>query len=225
MSCDKLRALSVSDDPADRELLEIHAGECTACAALLQEHRHLQAAVKMWKDASPAPPARLEARILAAARESGTGNLAIFPAPAQPRPASSGNVWRWALAAAAVLASLAVAVPLLAPLGGSESDLPRAVREVRQAERAYTRAIATLEREAAVKLARVDDPLLSGQQAVILLTYRDRLANLDSVIAEVRTFLDESPGNSGGHTVLLAAYKEKSEVLQEVIDLQLGDLS
>ena len=60
---------------------------------------------------------------------------------------------------------------------------------------------------------------------MILLTYRDRLANLDAVIAEVHGFLGESPGHSGGHTVLLAAYKEKSEVLQEIIDLQLGEIS
>ena len=43
--------------------------------------------------------------------------------------------------------------------------------------------------------------------------------------AEVQGFLGENPGHSGGHTVLLAAYKEKSEVLQEVIDLQLGEVS
>ena len=99
------------------------------------------------------------------------------------------------------------------------------VREVRKAERAYTRAIAALEQQAATSLARLQDPALSGEHAVILLTYRDRLANLDAVIAEVHGFLGESPGHSGGHTVLLAAYKEKSEVLQEIIDLQLGEMS
>lgn len=226
MNCEELYQLSVSDEPADRATLARHASGCAPCAALLHADRRLAAEVEAWKAATPAPPDHLEERILAATSSEATANVAVFPdRPATAEPARRPGPWRWALAAAAVLASMAFALVLVQQLGPSDRGLPRAVREVRKAERAYTRAIAALEEEAATRLARVDDSTLSGEEAVILLTYRDRLANLDAVIAEVHGFLGENPGNSGGHTVLLAAYKEKSEVLQEVIDLQLGEVS
>ncbi len=226
MNCEELRQLSVSDEPADQQTLARHASECTQCAALLEANRRLGAEVEAWKTASPAPPDHLEERILAAARDHATGNVAVFPTrPEAVEPTARPARWRWALAAAAVLAGMVLALALVQQLGPSDRDLPQAVIDVRQAERAYTRAIAALEQQAATSLARLEDPALSGEHAVILLTYRDRLANLDAVIAEVHGFLGESPGHSGGHTVLLAAYKEKSEVLQEIIDLQLGEMS
>ena len=226
MNCEELHQLSVSDDPADERILARHASECAQCAALLQANRRLAAEVEAWKAASPAPPDHLEERILAAARDHATGSVAVFPArPAAVKPAAPRGRWRWALAAAAVLAGMVFALALVQRLGPSDRGLPQEVIDVRKAERAYTRAIAALEQQAATSLARLEDPALSGEDTVILLTYRDRLANLDAVIAEVHGFLSESPGHSGGHTVLLAAYKEKSEVLQEIIDLQLGEMS
>jgi hypothetical protein len=226
MNCEELHQLSVSDEPADQDALVRHASGCAQCATLLQTNRRLAAEVEAWRAASPAPPHHLEERILAAARGSATSSVAAFPTrPAVAKPASRPGRWRWALASAAVLGSMVFALALVQQLGPSDRGLPQAVREVRKAERAYTRAIAALEQQAATSLARMDDPGLAGEQAVILLTYRDRLANLDAVIAEVQGFLGENPGHSGGHTVLLAAYKEKSEVLQEVIDLQLGEVS
>ena len=58
-----------------------------------------------------------------------------------------------------------------------------------------------------------------------MLRYRDRLKHLAGVIAEVRSFLDENPGHAGGHKILLAAFKEKNEVLQTVLTLQSGESS
>lgn len=226
MNCEELHRLSVSDEPADQQTLVRHASECTQCAALIDADRRLAAAVEVWKAASPAPRDHLEGRILAAARDHAADNVAAFPSrPAAVKPVLHPGHWRWALAAAAVLAGMVFALALVQQLGPSDRGLPQAVREVRKAERAYTRAIAALEQQAATSLAHLEDPALSGEDAAILLTYRDRLANLDAVIAEVHGFLGESPGHSGGHTVLLAAYKEKSEVLQEIIDLQLGESS
>ena len=69
-------------------------------------------------------------------------------------------------------------------------------------------------------LERAGDPSVSPAQASVLLGYGQRLRHLDSVIAEVNEFLGENPGHTGGHTVLLAAYREKDEVLREVIRLQ-----
>ena len=36
-------------------------------------------------------------------------------------------------------------------------------------------------------------------------------------IADVEDFLDDHAGHAGGHTVLLAALQEKSQLLEEVI--------
>jgi hypothetical protein len=53
----------------------------------------------------------------------------------------------------------------------------------------------------------------------------DRLTHLDSVIAEVQSFLDENPGHARGHTVLLAAYREKDQLLREILELSPGETS
>ena len=130
-----------------------------------------------------------------------------------------------ALLAAALLAVVSTALyeVLLAP--GPPGELAGLMREADAAQRSYARAIAQLERQARPVLARAGDPVVASREASILMAYRDRLSHLDAVIAEVRGFLEENPGHSGGHTLLLAAYREKDEVLREVLSLPRGDRS
>jgi hypothetical protein len=189
-------------------------------------------AVEAWKEATPGPPLSLERKIaeaLAAARR-GSG------APADRGPADRPGagvlerkrrrvftrpVWGWAAAAAVLLfAVTALSVVLTRPW--EEPGVAEVFRELEDAEQRYVRAIARLEQKSATILARAGDPALPPEQAALLLSYHDRLAHLDSVLADVRGFLEENPGHSGGHTVLLAAYKEKATVLREVLELQLG---
>jgi hypothetical protein len=125
------------------------------------------------------------------------------------------------MAVAAAMVLLAVAI-LFRPGAPDAGDGPEAA--LASARKAYVAAIARLEREADAVLARAADPRTSPRQAAILIGYRDRLAYLDEVIAEVNGFLIEHPGHAGGHTVLLAAYREKAEVLEQVLDLA-GDRS
>jgi len=223
MNCAELQALSVSDEPGDHVVLENHAADCPPCAEFLVENRRLYENVEAWNADSPAPPPGLENRILAAIRNVEAARVTPFPSSPLATPVTRWRPRHWAFAAAAAIAAVTLSVVLIQQRPVPEGSLSQAVNQVRLAERAYVRAIATLEKQAATSLARASDPLLAGEQAVILLNYQGRLGHLDAVIAEVRGFLDESPGHSGGHTVLLAAYKEKSEVLQEVIDLKLGD--
>jgi hypothetical protein len=227
MSCKELQRLSVSDEAAERAAFEAHARDCAACAAQRSDELRIAESVTAWVSDSPAASTNLEERILESVRnEAGHGKLASFPARPLVEPVRRQPPWRWlAAAAAVVLMSLAALPFVMRSLGDPDRDLPQAVREIRQAERAYLQALVALEQAAATKLERAGDPVLPARQAAILLHYEDRLAHLDTVIAEVRSFLDESPGHAGGHTVLLAAYKEKSDVLQEVIDLRLGDRS
>ena len=218
-SCWRFRQDVVSDDPLELRRAQEHAASCDECAGILDADRRIVDAATAWRQASPAPPDGLESRIAAAlaAEPSAAGAVAGAIAPRR----RSTPVWRWAAAAAVILLAGALAFRGLAP----RSDLERAMIEVERAERAYARAIAGLEVEAAAVLARAGEPTLDPGRAGILLAYRDRLTHLDSVILEVTGFLEENPGHSGGHTVLLAAYQEKQDVLQEVLDLPLGELS
>ena len=66
-------------------------------------------------------------------------------------------------------------------------------------------------------LARASDKSLAPSKAAVLMAYRDRLAHLDTTIAEINGFLESNPSHSGGRIVLLAAYNDKTEVLLQVI--------
>ena len=103
--------------------------------------------------------------------------------------------------------------------------MAEAVLQVEQAQQDYARAIADLERRADDVLARAEDPELDMNDAALLLNYRDRLTHLDSVIDEVQAFLAEHPGHARGHTVLLAAYDEKDQLLREILEFSPGESS
>ena len=134
------------------------------------------------------------------------------------------TTWAWVAAAAVVILGMALLIqrPWLETEEGTYAD---AVRQVEQAQHDYARAIAGLEQRAGDVLARAGDPALDSRDAAMLLNYRDRLTHLDSVIAEVQSFLDEHPGHSRGHTVLLAAYEEKDTLLREILELSPGETS
>ncbi len=228
--CERLREALAGDDQAERAALEEHAASCAACADEIGEVARLAAAARAWRDEQPEAPPSLERRVTAAiAREALRASQAARPARGWPRPARPAGIRiRWArraAAAAALVAATAGGIHVALRWSAPPDDLARAVLEVEEAERAHAKALARLELGAEAVLRRAGDPTLGARQAAILLSYRDRLAHLDGVIAEVRAFLDEHPGHSGGHTVLLAAYAEKSEALREVLDLNLGDRS
>ena len=107
-----------------------------------------------------------------------------------------------------------------APQEATRLLVAEALKDAERAERDHARAIARLEQAAAPILAQSEEPSLAASKAAVLIAYRDRLAYLDSTIAEVEGFLDNNPSHSGGRTVLLAAYTEKTEVLSQVIALE-----
>lgn len=223
MTCEALRGASASDDPSDRAALEGHAAACAACAAFLEDERWLQERIGTWVDQAPLPPDSLERRIAAAlaveARAAAPAlGLRRTAAKRSPAPAIRS---RWLATAAAAVVLVAAAMMMLRGVttGG------RAVLNVEEAASQYARAIAELERQASAVLEQAGDPALASRQAAILLTYRDRLSHLDAVIAQVEGFLEQSPGHSGGHMVLMAAYKEKAEVLREVLAFKSGEPS
>src|ERR1019366_768747 len=97
----------------------------------------------------------------------------------QPTP-----VWRWALAAAAVVA---LAVALFQPWRTRQPQdhaflTEDALREVEQAESAYARSID--------KLSKLAEPGLEQSPAPLAAAYREKLVVLDSAIADVKANMD-----------------------------------
>ena len=217
MNCEQFRNALLGDEPIERNAAERHATSCAACAELLEADRKLSDQVREWKDTAPAPPERLERRIAAAiARESSPSSVRVSSV--------ARRTWVWAAAAVLLLATSVFVMRSVVPVSDGIT-IEDALAEADRIQQAYARAIARLEQEVEPILAHAGDPDFSPQQAGLLLSYRDRLTHLDAVIAEVQSFLGENPGHSGGHTVLLAAYKEKREVLGTLLELQLGEKS
>lgn len=225
--CRDFRKGIVSDDPGERERALEHAASCPACSAVVEGQRALARRVEAWVDATPAPPEGAEERLLAAvrrqAREASPAATSSRERSADVVPFRRRLAWV-ALAAAAALVALVVAPRLLAPTPAPAQArrlmAADALAEALEAEQAHARAIARLERAVTPILATASSPDLPARYASLLLTYQDRLDHLDRTIADVRAFLDDNPGHASGRTLLLAAYADKTRVLQEVIELE-----
>jgi hypothetical protein len=173
----------------------------------------LKKLAREWRTTFHAPPG-LEDRVRKALTDP------VVPLPKR-RP--SRRPWLWATAAtlALALAGWAWLRPLpQAPQVSQRLLAEKALRHAQDVEQAHAEAIAQLELAAGPILAGVLNPELSGQEAALILSYRDRLAYLDRAILEVREYVDRNPGHPGARTVLLAAYKEKTEVLRHLIVLE-----
>jgi hypothetical protein len=225
MSCGQFDLWIVSDDPADRERALSHAAGCPRCGEIAGGQEWLAGEADTWRESVEVPP-ELEDRI----------RLALGGALAEPDivPQAAGageesESGRWTLLWGALAASFLVGAAIglfqfrLAPSGPDEArtllvaDQLDAAREI---ERDQVRAIATLEQAVAPVLARARDPRLASRRASHLLAYQDRLAFLDSTIADARIFVSRNPGHAGARNVLLNAYREKTDVLREVLALE-----
>lgn len=213
MKCEDFHLAAVSDDPGNLAAAERHAAGCPVCAAVLDGHRELLDRVAEWKRSTPILAPDAEDRIEATLRRELDGR------PARPR----GPVAWMAVAAAVLVLALALVAWSVygtgsEPAGSDRILVARALDAARAAEVAHAEAIARLEAAAGPVLARVSDPSLAPRDAAILMAYRDRLAYLDDTIEEVQAFLDTNPGHASGRTVLLAAYREKTEVLRAILE-------
>ena len=222
MSCGQFDLWIVSDDPADRERALIHAAGCPRCGEIARGQEWLAGEAESWRNEVEAP-AELEDRIrLALGGTLAEPDIVAEPTSTEEESGSGGWSLVWGALAASFLIGAAIGLFQfrLAPSAPEEArtllvaDQLDAAREV---EREQVRAIATLEQAVAPVLARARDPRLASRRASHLLEYQDRLAFLDSTIADARKFVGRNPGHAGARNVLLDAYREKTDVLREVL--------
>jgi hypothetical protein len=120
-------------------------------------------------------------------------------------------VWRWSLAAAALVAlALALSVPWRAKPQGREFLTEDALHEVQQAESAYARSIEKLSKIAGDGIEQSHSPLAD--------TYREKLVLLDSAIADLKANIENNRYNVYLQSQLASLYREKQKTLQEWLD-------
>ena len=120
-------------------------------------------------------------------------------------------IWRWTLAAAAVVT---LAVAMFVPWRGGQPSrnflTEDALYEVQTAESAYARSIAKLSAVAGDGLEQSPTPLAAA--------YREKLALLDSAIADVKANVDGNRYKVYLQTQLASLYREKQKTLQEWLE-------
>ena len=215
--CRDLERWLTADDAAARAHAARHALACPVCRPIYDADKRLGERIAA-EDWAVVPPAALEERVRAAVRRrlAAPDRRGVGERPGRGR--------RWLALAAALLVAVAAGTwigfrPGAGPSQASDLLVADALADARRAERQHARAIASLERAAAERLARADDPSVPAAEAALLLAYRDRIASLEATIDEVRDYLRDNPAHPGARTVLLAAYRDKTEVLREVLAL------
>lgn len=120
-------------------------------------------------------------------------------------------MWRWALAAAAVVTLAVTLLMPWRPRHAAVSSLTEdALREVQTAESAYARSIDKLSAVAGQSLEQSPTPLAAA--------YREKLVLLDSAIADLKASIETNRYNVYLQTQLASLYREKQKTLQEWLD-------
>jgi hypothetical protein len=173
--------------------MRAHAEHCDACREQLY----------LWEEISRVAPGLHEEWESPSLWPRIQANLAAQPA----RPSVPWG--RWALAAAGVIVlAAAVLQPWRSGKPANRDFLTEsALQEVQQAERAYALSIEKLSAVAAQDLERSSSPLAAA--------YREKLALLDSGIAELKATVESNRYNTYLQTELAALYRQKQQTLQE----------
>jgi len=201
--------------PGEWAALEAHSNNCRACAEELKAWKSLSVAAQEMRDYTDSPSfwPRIE-RALATEAQRNTqrtvrrGWLSFLP--------SIPLSWQTAVAGAFVLVLTISAGWIYVhwpnrPEQHDKSLLKSAALEnVEHAEAAYVQAID--------KLAEETKPQLENPAMPLLANYQEKLAVLDSAIADLRAQAGLNPSNAQLRHQLLAMYQEKQHTLEEVLE-------
>jgi hypothetical protein len=211
--CRDLEKALRGDSPELFAAFEEHAVSCPACGRELAEWAQLSAAGpavrKRW--ASPELWPAIRQRLAEESqRPHAQTSRAGFWARALPG---------LALASLFVLASTGLWVfrnsrgrePLTSSWQTTKDPLltERAVDEVEAAEKQYLDSIE--------KLSKLAEPRLASATSPVMLNYREKLALLDSAIADLKSGIAENRFNTHLRRELVAMYREKQQTLQDLM--------
>ncbi len=181
-----------------------HAQNCPRCAGQLFLWAEISQIAPQLREAWDSP--KLWPRIQSALAAGAKGHPARRPVP----------MWRWGLAAAAVITlALALSQPWRSP-GGPWGPRTRqfltqdALREVQQAEAAYSRSID--------KLSALAGPALEESPSPLAAVYREKLMVLDSAIADLKANVESNRYNVYLQGQLASLYREKQRTLREWVE-------
>ena len=209
---DREKALS-SADPEKLAAFEQHAHACADCARELSEWRQLSSAAPALRKTWASP--ELWPQIHQSLAEQSQRSAAEVPAPRSPL--------HW-LPAASLVALFGIATAGLWVFRNSGGRDPLtnhwqttkdplltevAVDEVETAEKAYLDSIE--------KLSKLAEPRLSSASSPVMLNYREKLAVLDSAIADLQSGIEQNRFNTHLRRELLAMYREKQNTLRNLM--------
>ena len=120
-------------------------------------------------------------------------------------------IWRWSLAAATLMTmAVALTQPWQTKPQGREFLTEDALHDVQQAESAYARSIEKLSKIAGAGFEQSASPLADS--------YREKLALLDSAIADLKANIEHNRYNVYLQNQLASLYREKQKTLQEWLE-------
>jgi hypothetical protein len=215
ITCKDLDRLLQDGSPQAGRVLELHAVTCIHCAEALRAWKSISSAAKELgnRDDSPELWERIERALTdEIVRKSQKRSL---PEGFQLRRFSLIG-WQTALAAALVFI-LGISLTLVFRRSFEQPSViepsllkTAALKEVEHAEAAYVQAIG--------KLADQAKPRLKNSTSALLVNYQEKLAVLDSAIADLRAETGLNPSNSQLRYQLLAMYQEKQHTLEEILE-------
>jgi hypothetical protein len=211
--------LRESEDCQASPALQAHARQCSACAEKLRQWQEISNAARSLQKSWHSPG--LWPRIhQALAVESQHGPARILQQPWTVLE-TVFRYWRIPAVAFMLLLIAISAVWILrqnyrAPEtagreGASEKRLlnERALKEIEAAEAAYIQSIE--------KLSSRIQPALEGASSPLMMNYREKLALIDSAIADCRANIDRNRFNAYLRKELLSIYQEKERTLVDLI--------
>ncbi|HEY2016392.1 MAG TPA: hypothetical protein VGH38_22965 [Bryobacteraceae bacterium] len=173
-----------------------HAAECADCREQLY----------LWSEISRLAPSLHEEWDSPSLWPRISADLAAVATPRKSIP-----IYRWALAAAAVVTlALALSQPWQSKKQERDFLTEDALSEVQRAESVYARSIEKLSVVAGDSLQQSTAPLAGA--------YREKLALLDSAIADLKANVDNNRYNVYLQTQLASLYREKQKTLQEWLE-------
>lgn len=234
-TCDDLEKALAGESAEWQALVAEHARGCSGCARELAEWGRLSAGARSMRKEWESPglwPRISQALAEKSRRRALPGLTALSVLGSRLRSLAGPGGWRarpWVLASVAVVALLVGGIfgrPAARWLGAGGASPPddwhtaqtlatypllteNAVDEVESAERQYEAAIERLSKLVKPSVAQAGSPLVQS--------YREKLALLDSAIAELRAGIAENSRNAHLRRELLAMYREKQQTLRDLV--------